>query len=115
VEKLVYIAGKISDTTPKRRERNVEIACEVAERLASYAVPFFCPHSHTSRFGHRQPRKFWYELDLEVLRGCCSAILMLPNWKESEGAKAELAEAERLGLKVFWSVDEVLRSRGIVF
>lgn len=34
------------------------------------------------------------------------AIIMLPGWEGSSGCKAELAEAQRLGLKVYMSMDE---------
>ena len=38
-------------------------------------------------------------LDFEELR-TCSAIVLLPEWQHSNGAKLELAEALRLGLEV---------------
>src|SRR3990167_3743120 len=34
------------------------------------------------------------------------AIVMLPGWEGSSGSKAELAEAQRLGLKVYMNIDE---------
>ncbi len=34
------------------------------------------------------------------------AIVMLPGWDGSPGSKAELAEAQRLGLKVYMTMEE---------
>ena len=39
--------------------------------------------------------------DLEVIRENCWAIAMLPGWTESPGARAELDEALRCGLKCY--------------
>jgi hypothetical protein len=37
---------------------------------------------------------------MELLRRC-DAVVLVPNWRDSAGAQAEVAEAERLGLPVF--------------
>lgn len=45
--------------------------------------------------------KDFLTIDLILLKSC-EAIYMLDNWKESSGAKWELAEANKLGLKVLY-------------
>jgi hypothetical protein len=37
----------------------------------------------------------------------CDAILALPNWKTSVGAKEEVDKANKLGKPVFYSLDEL--------
>lgn len=44
----------------------------------------------------------------------CDAVLLLDNWKESEGATFENHIAQRLDIKVFtspWSINEYFRNR----
>lgn len=40
--------------------------------------------------------------DLELLEGC-DAIIMLPGWEDSKGARKEYDKANRLGLKTFYT------------
>ena len=44
-------------------------------------------------------------VDLAVL-SICDAIYMLNNWEDSAGAKRELAEAQRLGLDIYYEPEE---------
>jgi hypothetical protein len=43
--------------------------------------------------------------DLAALLGC-DAILMLPGWESSHGARLELTVASAVGLRVWWSVPQ---------
>lgn len=45
---------------------------------------------------------FYHELDRAILIRLADAILALPRWKESAGAKAEIALANELGIPVFY-------------
>lgn len=55
-----------------------------------------CPEGQKHK-GH--PNACWYAASLRVLAGC-DAIVLLPGWMESTGARLEYAEAARLGLPV---------------
>lgn len=55
------------------------------------------------------PHESWYQMDL-VIVAHCDGLLRLPG--ESVGADLEVAEARRLSLPVFFSVDEVVNWKG---
>jgi hypothetical protein len=114
----VYIAGAY---TPKNcslhdasliAHRNTMLAVEAAWDLIRKGHFPYTPH--LSHFLHiYQPAdapapkpEFWYDFDLVFMRDC-DAILMLPNWEQSLGAKNELGMAKEWGLKVYFSLDEV--------
>jgi len=48
----------------------------------------------------------YYRFNLDWV-GACHAILLLPGWKESRGANRELVEARRLGLKIYYRMEDV--------
>jgi hypothetical protein len=58
---------------------------------------------HATRSGLSLPYRFWMDLDLALLARC-DGLLSIGS---SPGADQERAEAERLGLPVWRSVDEV--------
>lgn len=43
----------------------------------------------------------WLKIDFAML-DACDAVILLPNWKDSEGAKREIAHAWETGKKVFF-------------
>lgn len=47
------------------------------------------------------PDEVWLTGCLTILRRC-DAVYMLSNWMSSEGARAELELAEKLGLEVYY-------------
>lgn len=103
----VYISGKIGEEVLSETTRNKFAKAEMLLRDCGFDV--FNPT--TSGLGHRAEElamengtDFYTEimkLDLEVLRGC-DVIYLLLDWEDSPGAKVEKAEAERLGLSIWY-------------
>lgn len=88
---LVYCAGRFSAPTREGIEENIKRAVGTAlDAVAAGAFPF------------------WIAGTLELLRRC-DAILMVPGWEESSGARGELAEAIELCMPVFYDIDELQR------
>jgi hypothetical protein len=120
---LVYVAGPISrgdlvDNVRRAHDAGMVLlkagysvivphgSCFWGNNLARYAlrmeprdafVPEVLPHGTT----HQD----WYGMDLEIVRRC-DAVVRLPG--ESVGADGEAAEARRLGIPVYGSVEELL-------
>ncbi len=74
---------------------------------AGYAVhvPLLCHYLDVV-----QPRLYveWIRHDLQWL-ACCDVLLRLPG--ESQGADMEVREAERLGIRVVYDIEELLKSK----
>lgn len=115
---LCYIASPISkgDLLANIRQADDAFFC-----LMRHGVPAICPawscfadsafRSNTSVFGVARtlPRDTthadWLSVCLVTVRRC-TALLRLPG--ESVGADLEVAEAEKFGVRVFHSVEEVI-------
>lgn len=103
----VYISGKIGEEVLSETTRNKFAKAETM--LRDWGLDVFNPT--TSGLGHRAEElamengtDFYTEimkLDLEALRGC-DVIYLLLDWEDSPGAKVEKAEAERLGLSIWY-------------
>jgi|SRR5947208_16190888 len=115
----VYVAGLYSRTPDGKVAgiidalHNMQVGMRVAtELLIAGHVPF-CPWLDYQFFlmlreGETIPMDAIKAYSMEWLK-VSEAILMLPGWEGSGGAKAELEEAQRLGLPVFYTKEEVLQ------
>lgn len=108
IVKLVYIAGPYSGADRGAVEANIRRAELLAIRVAELGAMPVCPHTNTSHpaFEHAQPYQFWIEGTLELLRRC-DAVLVTADWERSSGARGEVTEAMRRGLRVFREVDDL--------
>src|SRR5512136_1308254 len=90
--KVTYVCG------PYRRRRllNILRARSAALFVWQHGGVALCPHLNTAFFDGKMPDDVWLDGDLELLSRC-DAIWAIPGWRESAGASAEVAAAERLG------------------
>jgi hypothetical protein len=106
--KLVYIAGKYRGQNENEVWENIMLARKHALELWKQGYAVICPHTNSIFMGHGTEDKDCFDLfikgDLEFIKRC-DVIYLLPNWKESTGAKMELKEAKRLGLEIIYGVE----------
>ena len=101
----VYIAGKYSDKDEAGEDKNIMLAAAVAAEYLKDGWAVFCPHTMTQIIDRKfnRPRQLkwedWLAADIHWISKC-DAIHMLPNWRESEGAKVEYLVAKGLGLEI---------------
>ena len=105
-EKLkVYVVGPYSAEDESEIEHNVDAAIRMGEHIAEAGFVPFIPHLFHF-WGRCYPHEyeFWMMQDIEWLK-VCDAILRLPG--ESRGADREVGIAQDLGLRLFFSIENV--------
>jgi len=90
--RLIYIAGPYRAATREGIQANIDRAAEAAQRLWRKGWVAICPHLNSAHF---EGDPAWYLTGyLEVLRSC-DAMYVLKDWARSEGTRAEILEAAR--------------------
>lgn len=97
---LIYIAGPFRGPTHWKQEQNIRTAEYYALEVWKMGGIALCPHLNTRNFQGELPDDAWLEGDLIMLEKC-DAILMVPGWNGSVGARAEAQHADRLGIPRF--------------
>jgi len=104
--KVVYIAGPFTAPTPHEIEYNIRDAEYVGLEVAALGMSALVPHS-VGRFAVGTfDEAYWYEATMAQLRKC-DAVMMVPGWEESIGAKQERDEAIALNIPVFEILDDL--------
>ena len=99
--KVAYIAGPYRGKTESDVVANIRHAEKYAIKYWRLGYAVICPHLNTQLFGGLAPDEVWLKGDLELLRRC-DAIVMIPGWEESFGARAEEGVAQTLGLEIIY-------------
>jgi hypothetical protein len=110
---LVYVSGRYSADKNLsaaqqiiQTQEHIELAGRVAAELWDLGHAVICPHTNTSQF--LVPTRATYR---QIMKGDlmmvarCDAIVMLPNWKASNGATEEFEYAKKLGVPVYYYPD----------
>ena len=99
----VYVSGPYTHGDPLQ---NVKTAMAVAGALLDVGHAPYVPHlSHFLHLHQQRSYEDWMTLDLAYL-AVCEALIRIPGF--SPGADREVAEAERLRIPVYSSVEEFL-------
>ena len=104
--RLVYVAGPYRAPTEWQLVQNIRKAEALALDVWRLGLACICPHKNTALLGGAAPDSLWLEGDLEMMRRC-DAVICTDDWQRSEGARNEVAEAKRLAIPVFFSIDEL--------
>jgi len=103
--KIVFIAGPYFGNGDKSKiQDNIRNAERYQIALANAGIGFFCPHNHTEHFELKATANedFYRELDMMFLQKTADAIMAIPGWETSSGAKAEIEFAKTKGIPVFY-------------
>lgn len=98
--KVIYIAGKYRGPNAWAVEQNIRAAEEVAAKVWAMGYAALCPHANSRHMDGVASDDHFLAGTLELMRRC-DAVVLVPNWRDSAGARAEVAEAVSLALPVF--------------
>lgn len=110
--KLIYIAGPyIGDGDPHTIKMNILKASILSLLCWKRGWAAICPHKNTEGYEAYEGQdgltaESWYQGDLEILSRC-DAILMVPGWETSKGARKELEYAQMKGLTIYMHIGHV--------
>ena len=103
---FIYLAGKYTEPHTYLVQRNIALAQEYAQEIAIMGALPVTPHLLTANMDGIQHYQWWCDVTMQLLRKC-DAVFMLPNYERSNGAIAELVDALRIGMPVFYQLNEV--------
>lgn len=102
--KVVYLAGAYRAPTEYGVHRNIQRAEQLALEVWCLGAACLCPHKNTAYMGGALPDEVWLAGDLELMARC-DAVLVEPNYGDSEGTAAEIVAARELGIPVFKTLE----------
>jgi nucleoside 2-deoxyribosyltransferase len=105
--KVVYICAPFTAPNTWEIEQNVRRAENLALDVAQLGLSPLCPHTNTRYFYGLLPPEFWYEATMELMRRCDAVLVYCApcySHLDSVGCVAEIKEATRLGIPVFYSI-----------
>ena len=97
--KMLYIAGKYRANSREGVEQNIRVAAKYAEKYWKLGYAVICPHTNTWTMEGEE--KTFLRGDIEFLMKC-DVIVMLPDWVESAGSRAEHEVAIRCHLQIIY-------------
>lgn len=95
-------------TCIQEAQHNVDRAIAVAVRLIDKGhipfVPTLSHYIHISPFCRKDYGELWYKIDQSFITDWAEALYYVDK---SKGTDGELKLAKKLGLKIFYSIDEI--------
>jgi hypothetical protein len=108
---LIYVAGPLRPKNGRTQEEHCAVAFAVAARLWEAGHVPFCPHTTTLIEAQCHADFDTYIKGDLLIVSRCDGVVLLPDWRESEGALIEESHARRLGLPV-WEYPDLPPSDG---
>lgn len=99
--KIAYIAGPYRGKSEHEIVNNIRAAELVAQKYWQKGYAVICPHKNTALFGGLCPDETWLAGDIEIMKRC-DVVVMMENYKQSSGAKEELAVAQSLEMEIIF-------------
>lgn len=114
---VIYISGKYSASTAEGIKDNIKTAKMVAVSLWEHKFTALCPHLNTANFEDESKAITWedYLEGDKVLVDRSDAILMLPGWEDSKGARVEFDYAKLHSMPIFYVTEANYLSRMSIF
>lgn len=100
--KLVYVSGPYSDDRGLWFvNQNIRAAESVAIELWKMGFSVICPHKNTEHLDGQLTWEEFIQGDYRQIEAC-DAVVMLPEWRRSKGARAERLHALQHHVPVYY-------------
>ena len=123
-KRLLFVSGAYTGDV----EKNIAKAEEVSIGLIRAGFHVITPHKNIAGYEKYEDgtlnKRTWMDMCFNILKRC-DAIYVMDNWKDSEGAKEEIAYAHRHGIPViyeegfpidrlqeFWRIQQIFNGDG---
>jgi len=97
--KVAYISGAYRASTAREKLFNISLARTVAMRYWRQGYAVICPHSNTALFDGVVENEVFLRGDIELLKRSDLCVI-LPNWRDSEGAREEVKFAKENKIEI---------------
>jgi len=107
---MIFISGKYTGYDDADTEANIAYAEKFAVAVWNLGHVAVCPQLNSAMFDYKPEFKPTYDqvcAGYIALMKRCDAVLFIPNWRESRGARNERLEAEQDGMVIFEAVEEI--------
>ena len=110
--KRVYIAGAFSSDNILQVFENMRLGMRASVKVLLSGYAPFCPwldyhFSLMIRDTEKLEVENYYNYSLAWLE-VSDALIVLPNWESSVGTKREIEVARKLGMPIFYNIDDFL-------
>lgn len=96
---VIYIAGPFRAKGARAVEQNIRRAEDAAYGVWAQGHAAMCPHTNARWEDPEIGDQVFLDGTLELMRRC-DAVIVLPDYMNSQGTLGEIAEAHRLGMPV---------------
>ena len=101
-QEILFVCGPYKGKDDRETSRNIANAGNMALGLWDAGYPTICPHLNTIGFEKKiDDEELFYEGHLRILE-VCTLVVLLPRWKTSKGARAEVKRAKELGIPIIY-------------
>ena len=112
--KRVYVAGAMSADNILEMLQNIHDGIKLGSELLKNGYAPFVPHFDIffkiqNGVDFNIPLQYYYDYTMEWLRAS-ECVVVCPNYKNSVGTKAEIKQAEELGLPVYYNIEDLLEN-----
>lgn len=97
----VFVSGPYRSDSPNGVHDNIEAARKVAVKYWQLGYAVLCPHTNSAYMDGAVSDIAFLDGTL-VLASLCDALVMMPGWYRSEGAKAEHEQAMATGQTILY-------------
>jgi hypothetical protein len=104
--KVVFVSGPFSADTKAGCEANIVRSEQLGFEVGAAGAAPIVPNSIGRTWDGVPSYEFWIEATKEILRRC-DALITVPGWEKSSGARGEVALAKELGIPVFHSIENL--------